>query len=112
MILVFNYITDYGVEVGFYPARVGDESNLDFLPNELRELYSQENDSFRGCRTSNLTPRKVKLQINTNNTLEIELPVRPTIAQLQTIKNNSNAIVVQTIGEIVKYPKLRYRYVE
>ena len=108
--LTFDYTTDYGAVIGRYPARVGDESNLDFLPSELQVLYVEMPNNFNGCRTTNLTPRKVRLLMNTDTTIDIELPIRPTFLQLQSIKNNADAIIVQTIGEVVKYPKLRYRF--
>ena len=106
----FDYTTDYGAVIGRYPAIVANESNLDLLPSELRVLYVELPNNFNGCRTSNLTPRKVRLLMNTDTTIDIELPIRPTFLQLQSIKSNADAIIVGHIGEVVKYPKLRYRF--
>lgn len=104
--IVANYYTDLNELVGLYPMKVNEDS-IQILPDAIQQLYLTISN-FEDCRVSSLIPRKIKLQINTNNTLEIELPVRPTIAQLQSIKNNSNAITIETIGEKIDYTRLRY----
>lgn len=107
MAIIFNYVTDYGQLVGWYPT-YPPLIFLQFLPSELRNLFIEQNN-FKGCRTNNLIPRKVRLNFDgENNRQEIELPVRPTINQLKVIKSNSSAIYVETIGEKITYSRLRW----
>jgi hypothetical protein len=104
--LFFNYVNDLQITQGYYPTFTPVEL-LDFLPDELRNLYFEE-INIQGCKVDDLTPRKVRLNFD-SSTQDIELPVRPTIQQLRVIKSNSSAIYVETIGERVFYNLLRYQ---
>lgn len=104
--LFFNYVNDFQITQGYYPTFTPVEL-LDFLPDELRNLYFEE-INIQGCKVDDLTPRKVRLNFEIT-TQDIELPVTPTIEQLKAIKSNSSAIYVETIGEKVFYNLLRYQ---
>jgi len=95
-----------GITQGYYSTFTPVEL-LVFLPDELRDLYFEQNN-FRGCRTGDLNPRKVRLNFD-STTQDIELPITPTIEQLKVIKSNSSAIYVETIGEKITYSLLRYQ---
>ncbi len=105
-----NYYTDLGTVAGIYPMRVRNLSTVplsDVLPADLLDLY-QEFDRGIGCRTDALIPRFVKIEINTQDLAEIEVPVKPTIEQLKIIRANLNAITVETVGEKIDYSRLRW----
>lgn len=113
MALVADYKTDLGVVKGFYPMRVGNSpdnnSLLQFLPNRLRELYTNRNN-FSSCRTRDLIPRKLRLEFGTEETLtvDIEIPVTPTLEEVRSVKQNSGATTIRTIGEQINWAKLRW----
>lgn len=105
MVLVANYQSDLGVSLGLYPLR----STVDLalaLPSDLLSLYSDLSGSF--CRLRAVNPRKVQIQLNADEIVEIELPIKPTIPQLKQIKSNLGAVSIVTIGEDLKYTTLKY----
>jgi hypothetical protein len=109
-----NYRTDLGTLSGFYTMNIGNTPDnsflLQFLPTRLYELYFERFD-ITNCRTSELVPRKLKLEFGTEETLtsEIELPITPTLEEVRSIKQNSGATTIRTIGERIKWGKLKWQ---
>lgn len=99
--------------LGVYPMRIGDAPNgnslIQFLPNRLRELYLDLNN-FQGCRTNAIIPRKLRLEFGTEETLtvEVEIPVTPTLTEVRSVKQNSGATTIKIIGEKIKWSKLKW----
>lgn len=108
-----NYCTDLGTLSGFYRMDIGNTPDnnflLQFLPTRLYELYFE---SFKiiTCRTPELVPRKLVLEFGTETTLtsEIELPITPTLEEVKSIKQDSGATTIRTIGEKIKWGKLKW----
>jgi hypothetical protein len=111
MTLVANYRDDLGNLFGAYPMIVGrtplQNSLFDFLPTQLQSEY-QDFSNFRGCRNNALQPRKLRLTFDENFTVDVELPITPTIQQVRQIKENAGAVIIETIGERIKYTKLKW----
>ncbi len=110
MVLVADYQSDLGELIGRYSMIIENLTEIPLdqvLPSELFELYTQDFTSTT-CRVNAVIPRKIKLRINVDTFVFIELPIKPTIAQLQVIKENIGAITVETIGEQIKYNPLKH----
>lgn len=109
--LVANYVTDLGVVVGVYPMRVGSDPNnnplLSFLPSELLDSYFELRNT-KGCRVTGLQPRKLRLTFSDNFDVDVELPITPTLEQVIQFRDNTGASRVVTIGEDIKYRRLRW----
>ncbi len=111
MTLTADYVTDLGITKGLYPMNIGNSplnnSLLNFLPTGISELYSNRNN-FRGCRTNDIVPRKLRLTFDNEFVAEIEVPVTMTLEQVQQTRVNAGAVIIETVGERINYAKLRW----
>lgn len=96
--LFANYQTDLGDTVAYY--RLFDENLFQFLPPEIKELYIvTSRDLNSKCRTKKVIPRKLRIRLNVNTFLDIEVPVKLSVSQIKQTKTNAGAIGIETIGE-------------
>jgi len=112
MTQVADYITDYGVELLYFPMRVGvDPRNgnllLSYLPPNIQEKYRTEKDNFQGCRNGNVIPRYLAFDF-AGTVVTCEVPERLTSEEIRFSKEQSEATSLSYFGEFINYSELKW----